>query len=163
MDINKVMESGNVERFHQAVGVTKQKLSEHQWGVAMLMEKFFPNCTRNAIMYALTHDIGELYTGDIPATTKWANPDIKTLLDEYEEKIIYDLGVKYVVSDEEARQLKLCDCLEGMTYCAYRYEMGEIHAQKPFTAWYGFLASNFNDMLIGDIKRYLDELVERTL
>ena len=77
MDINQVLLSGDVERFHSNPGIAKQKNSEHQWGVALLCQHFNPLCSKGIILAALTHDAPELFTGDLPATIKWSNPEIK--------------------------------------------------------------------------------------
>lgn len=136
MDMKKVLISGSVERFHNAVGISNQHVSSHSWGVAMLCQHFDPDCSKELIMAALSHDCAEMFTGDIPANTKWELPELKKLLDKYEDKILLDLGLSFELTDEEKILLKICDILEGMQYCLGRMQMGERGARRPFWAWY---------------------------
>lgn len=139
MNIIKLLESGDVERFHQCTGMTKQKLSEHQWGVALLIQKFFPDCHKHVILAALTHDSAELVTGDIPATTKWSVPEIRSLLEKMEQEVELEWGVDFALSKYEKYMLKSCDMIEGMRYCLKRTTCGELRASIPFYAWYNHI------------------------
>lgn len=143
MDINNVLISGDVERFHQCTGMTKQRNSEHQWGVALLVQHFDKQCRKEVILAALTHDATELVLGDIPAPTKWTIPEIKVLLDKAEENIEVEWGIHFKLSPVEKHLLKLCDMFEGMQYCIKRVKMGERRAAIPFKAWANHIDNKF--------------------
>tara|TARA_R110000764_G_scaffold60094_1_gene129257 strand:+ start:7662 stop:8177 length:516 start_codon:yes stop_codon:yes gene_type:complete len=142
MNITKVLESGDVERFHQCVGMTNQRNSEHQWGVSLLLQHFFPDCRKEVLLAAMTHDSTELVWGDIPATTKWSAPEIKIILDELEAVTETEWGIDFDITTEEKQMVKSCDMLEGMQYCLKRVEMGERKASVPFYAWYNHIEKN---------------------
>lgn len=135
MNISKVLESGDVERFHSNPGITKQRNSEHQWGVAMLCQHFNPKCRKEVLLAAMTHDAPELITGDLPATFKWSNPEVKPFLDKFEQEIETEWGINFELNEGEKFLLKVCDMLEGMQYCIKRFKCGEYNAQIPFFAW----------------------------
>lgn len=143
MDIDNILASGDVERFHSVPGMVKQDIANHSWGVALLVQYFDPNCRKELLLAALTHDCAELKTGDIPADVKWENPDLKKALSEMEERIEKEWGIHYNLTAQETTLLKICDCLEGMTYCLKRLNMGEQGAGYPFGKWYNFLKENY--------------------
>lgn len=75
MKVLNILDSGNVVRFHAVPGVGKQKNSEHQWGVALLVAAIKPDCSKELLLAALTHDSAEIVTGDIPFTFKKIRPN----------------------------------------------------------------------------------------
>lgn len=144
MNIVKVLESSNVSRFHAVTGMTPQTIALHSWGVALLCQHFWPDCSKNLILAALTHDCAELITGDIPGTAKWANPELKVLLDSIEADIEKEWKIDYNLDLVEKRMLKLCDCLEGMNYCLERRKHGELEASVVFGRWSSYISDNFS-------------------
>ena len=151
MNIDKILESGDVERFHMCTGMTKQCNSEHQWGVALLVQHFDKNCRKEVILAALTHDVAELVTGDIPATTKWANPELRVTLETMEHKVEEEWGIRYNLTPVEKHLLKTCDMFEGMLYCIKRVKMGEVKAHNPFQLWAGHIEKNYLPLTSCDI------------
>lgn len=143
MDISKILESANVERFHAVPKLTGQTIAQHSWGVSMLVQYFNPECRKELVLAALTHDCAELVTGDVPATTKWDNPELKMTLAMVEDRVERQWGIKFDLDSEEQRLLKLCDAMEGMNYCVERAEMGEIAASTIFWRWSQHVQDNF--------------------
>lgn len=139
MEIHDVLKSGDVERFHNAVGISKQLNSSHSWGVALLCQYFDPNCSKELILAAIVHDCAEFKTGDLPAPVKWKYPEIRDIFHKYEKEVLEKMGIKITLTPEETALLKTCDRLEGMRYCVARMEMGEHGAIRPFFKWYNFL------------------------
>lgn len=144
MDINNILKSSTVSRFHAVPGLTSQTIAQHSWGVAMLCQYFNPNCSKDLILAALTHDCTEMITGDVPATAKWQSKELKAVLNEIERKVEKQWGIQFNLNDEEKRLLKLCDCLEGMNYCLERRKQGELEALEVFNRWYIFVTSTFS-------------------
>ena len=116
-NLRNILHSGDVVRFHNHVGVDKQKLSEHQWGVALIVQAISPDCSKALLLAALTHDAHEYYVGDIPANVKWDNPELRTVLSNIEKHWEEKNGIHYDLHWEENLTLKLADTLEGMWYC----------------------------------------------
>lgn len=143
MDINKVLQSSGVSRFHAVPGLTPQTIAQHSWGVAILCQHFKPKCRKELVLAALTHDCTEMVTGDIPATAKWQSPELKTILDKIESQTEKEWGIQFELNPEEKRLLKLCDGLEGMNYCLERRKQGELEASVVFYRWSDFIMGKF--------------------
>lgn len=145
----QTLESGGVIRFHACPKMRKQRLSDHQWKVALIAEYLLPSLSKNGMMHALTHDRLELVTGDIPATLKWAHPEIKELLNHIEA--CYENG--YQISPLEKIAIKMADILEGILFCKESYEDGCKEAGCIGARWVNYLfeyrtSPNTEDILI---------------
>jgi 5'-deoxynucleotidase YfbR-like HD superfamily hydrolase len=147
MNIRNVLHSGDVVRFHNHVGINKQKTSEHQWGVALIVEHIYPEGSKALLLAALTHDAAEYYMGDIPAPVKWDNPELKAMLQQMERKWEERNGVDFDLHKDEHRVLKMADTLEGMWFCVHQVRMGNINAKRPFRKWRTFFQDTFSDVM----------------
>ena len=148
VNIKDILKSGDVTRFHSVPNMAAQKNSEHSWGVAVLCWYFKPDCSRNLILKALTHDCAELITGDTPATVKWSDPKIKEVLDAIEDKVEFEWGIgTFIINDEEKELLKFCDMIEGMNYCLNQRECGNRAAEFPFSQWAEAILKRFKGTL----------------
>jgi 5'-deoxynucleotidase YfbR-like HD superfamily hydrolase len=144
MNIRNVLHSGDVARFHNHVGIDKQNIAEHQWGVALIVEYIYPEGSKSLLLAALTHDAAEYYMGDIPAPVKWDNPELRSVLSEIERKWEEQNGVYFDLSSEEKMILKMGDTLEGMWFCINQVRLGHINAKRPFRKWREFFHGEFN-------------------
>lgn len=160
MNIRNVLHSGDVVRFHNHVGIEKQKNSEHQWGVALIIQHIYPDCSKALLLAALTHDAAEYFTGDIPFPTKKASPELSSVLSKLEKQWEVDNGVDFDLNWEEYIALKCADTLEGMWYCVHQVRNGHINAKRPFRKWRAFLTElvaehgkNPGDMLSSILSR----------
>jgi hypothetical protein len=115
--ILNVLESGEVQRFHAVPSVPSQSVAQHAWGVAILASFVKKDPRPEFILHALSHDMAELYTGDIPFTTKREVPGMNELLDGAEQVYyrshLFDLPR---ITKGEKLVLKLCDMLEGLRW-----------------------------------------------
>ena len=137
----QTLESGGVLRFHACPKMRKQRLSDHQWKVALIAEHLLPSLSKNGIMHALTHDRSEIVTGDIPATLKWEFPRIKECLKDIETR--YDSA--YSIPALERVVIKLADIVEGMLFCKESYEDGCKEAKVIFHRWMKHLYEYLDD------------------
>jgi len=150
MNIKNLLNSGQVVRFHNHVGIDKQSLAEHQWGVAMIVQYIEPECSKDLLLAALTHDAAEYYTGDMPFPTKQANPKLKSMLEELEKDWLAENGLAgpFVnLTQPERVVLKAADTLEGMWYCTLQMKQGNKCADRPFRKWLDFM-----ERLMMDVK-----------
>ena len=150
MNIRNILHSGEVVRFHNHVGIDKQKNSSHQWGVALIIQHVYPQCSKELLLAAMTHDCAEYYIGDIPSPVKWDNPELKEMLSQIEKKWEESNGVDFDLNFEEKLVLKIGDTLEGMWYCVQQVRLGNINAKRPFRKWRKFLANFFTECNVGD-------------
>lgn len=155
--------AGDVVRFHSVPGIAKQTISEHQWGVALIVQYLQPNCSKRLIMAALTHDLAESKTGDIPAHVKWASQDLSALLTMMEVQAEKSMGLDTFLdglSEEEETILKLADTMEGMFYCNKRMFHGEKGGNEPFYQWTEFVkrSSDRIEKLPQDVRERFSQL-----
>jgi 5'-deoxynucleotidase YfbR-like HD superfamily hydrolase len=110
----------------------KQQIDSHSWEVAVILLKIYPECSKELLAHALTHDSGEIHTSDIAAPVKRMKPELKVMLDELEE--IYmteELGLDlHHFSEEERLALKYADYISGVYYTTTRSNAGDIEALK---------------------------------
>lgn len=130
-----IMEGGSVVRYHTRPGIKPDTDAHHSHGVAMLCEILSGGCgegvlygakaSANLLMAALTHDLGEQFTGDISAPAKRALA-IGGLFSslEAEERGNYNLNYEPLLTKEEWVILKLADAFDGMLYCCRELALG---------------------------------------
>lgn len=74
--------------------IKDEDLAQHSYSVAyycfQIAKEFdIPNSIRNeAIAMAIIHDIGEVFTSDLPHDVKYENPELKELCDQLERRYI---------------------------------------------------------------------------
>ena len=140
MNIRNVLASGDVMRYHNA-RITKQNLSDHMWQVGIILQHIYPECSKGLLMYALTHDCEELYTGDIPAPIKSECPELKNVLTRLEEGFRYsklELD-RPDFSEKDMLAVKYADVLSGYYHTCKRIAAGESQAKYIQLEWRKYL------------------------
>lgn len=123
--MQEVYYAGLLKRHHTNPSDAVQTIGHHSWGVAMLLEYIYPQCSKAALLAALAHDVGERWCGDTPGPVKWANARLSACLDIIETDALTALGLDYDLSGEEFKALKVADLLELLMFCNYRLTMGD--------------------------------------
>jgi hypothetical protein len=107
--IDKLMDAQYIKRWAIVGTATENNLATHSFNVAMLAMEIYKRMPdmymryseRDICFYALIHDIGEVYTGDIPTPTKVkmlkAGLDINTFDPEVAEEAWPSEEVKKIV------------------------------------------------------------------
>jgi 5'-deoxynucleotidase YfbR-like len=152
MNINAVYEAGAVRRFHTVAdysGGGLQSVAEHSWGVALIFAELYRTGVGTeppaaALLYCLSHDVGESVTGDVPATTKWRFGKLADAVEAAEQTALEELGVKFFISNYDLIMLKWADALECYAYAQRRSLSGSPEyrkvAQRLLIAFEGFPA-----------------------
>lgn len=124
--------AARVRRYHTVPQVGEQTVADHSWGVAMILLRLMPapGPTVGLLRAALQHDLTEAVTGDVPATAKWAYPQLKLELDTIEADQEVRLGIVSYLSGEERDWLKAADLLELCFWCQYQYRLGNNYAME---------------------------------
>lgn len=118
----------NVKRFHTARIVQEETVGHHSANVAMLCYHLTLGEPSAALLLAaLTHDMGEQYTGDVPATAKWKSPSLKRALDELEE-LCGAVSMTERLTPLERRILKQADMLDLCLKCYEELDLGNANA-----------------------------------
>ena len=128
----KVMASGDVKRYHTVPTLGEQTNATHCWGVAVIALYLCPEINRNLLLNTLLHDVGEIDTGDIPATVKWANPDLKEKLDAIEYRLMKKLDIDHKITIKERAILKQADMFELLFFCLKQRKLGNRHISHIF-------------------------------
>lgn len=116
--VRTLFDGSAVKRFHTVPTVTENTVGQHSHGVAMfcmLLEDGKPSAA--LLMKALTHDLAEQYTGDVPSPAKRAL-GIRKEFGEVEEQLLATVDFSIEVTPHEEVVLKLADCADGMLFCA---------------------------------------------
>jgi 5'-deoxynucleotidase YfbR-like HD superfamily hydrolase len=149
----------SVRRFHTVPLVGEDSVGKHSHGVAVLccaLSNYHPSA--ELLKAALFHDLAEQETGDVPATTKWANPQIKTLLETVEEQHNQAMGLNVTLTPEEKLTLKWADMLDLMYFVVEQRELGNTNVKVIFERGRDYL-SNLIQHPVGCL--ILSGLVER--
>jgi len=95
---NEIRRAGAVKRYHTVDTVRTQNVAEHSWHVAQIVRYIYPTASKELILAAIDHDVGEIHTGDIPAPFKWQYPEVATDLKTIEANFVKSLGVGHSLS-----------------------------------------------------------------
>jgi 5'-deoxynucleotidase YfbR-like HD superfamily hydrolase len=112
-----------VRRFHTVDLLVSETVGHHSANVAMLCHVLHPDASKELILAALTHDLVEQHTGDIPATAKWEHPTLAMCL-----AAIEDVRTEYEfeLTDIERRVMKQADMLDLCYKCMEEMSMGNM-------------------------------------
>lgn len=127
-------DGGNVARSHtlRVVG-PHQSVAHHSHGVACLLlwlyahDQALPKPTLLAA--ALCHDLSEVTTGDMPATAKWASPELRSALHEVSSQVEAKWGVRFYLNEAEKLELRFCDITEFALWSIEQIRMGNSYAK----------------------------------
>ena len=152
-----------------------ESVAEHSWRVslmALLLKNEFPDTDMNKVMnMCLIHDLGECFTGDIPAFSKTADDRkkedqlLKQWLSELPPEISEDFSELYSEMEaqetQEAKIFKALDKLEALIQ----------HNESPIDTWsanefelnktYAFDTVAFSEWLTELRKAILDDTIEK--
>jgi len=92
-DLHNLLRSGRVKRWHQHPDMCDcgENNAQHQWEVAMIALTIEPSLTLAEVVYALTHDAGEMKAGDLSYDFKRDNPELATAHKGYEHRCRLEL------------------------------------------------------------------------
>jgi len=115
-EILKVWNATHVMRWHvnPKMNHTRDMISGHSQRLVLLALKLHPQLSREAIIFGLTHDIGESEVGDFAYPLKLAQPKLADVLATMEANAAEALGFPFPELVEfEAKLIKLCDWLDA--------------------------------------------------
>tara|TARA_R110002110_G_scaffold161745_2_gene360633 strand:- start:246 stop:749 length:504 start_codon:yes stop_codon:yes gene_type:complete len=139
----EVVRGGTIKRYHTLETIGEQSVGAHSWGVAMILQYLDDTVSKAAILKALSHDIAELYTGDIPAPVKWDNPDLVKSLKAIENAFERKLNIDYTkeLLPYEAILFKQADMFELLFFCMRQRKMGNTNMNTVFSNGVEYLAN----------------------
>jgi len=128
-----ILSGGEVKRYHTMKTIGEQTVANHSWGVAVILNWLKPDISKAALLKALSHDVAEKRTGDMPAPTKWNNKDLAYELHVVEKEIEKELGVDYELTEEEQEYFKQSDLFELLLYCVNQRSLGNTNVNVVFS------------------------------
>lgn len=126
----------DLKRYNNMPRIKSESLAEHQYYCGLILIKlkdYIINLSYAQycilLQYVLVHDIGELYTGDIPHNVKDDYPELRTLLERIESEKINSFGFKDIIMEVEKSEdlkmlFKLCDTIQVIQYCENEKRLG---------------------------------------
>lgn len=134
------MMGGGVKRYH-TWPIEQQTVAAHSWGVAMIMQRLYPQCSKALLLAAMQHDLGEQDVGDTPAPAKWRAPELFAQLNAVEDVARLDMGFhpyEETLTDNECHILKLADILELCAFARFCYINGQLSAKIVWENGYSY-------------------------
>jgi 5'-deoxynucleotidase YfbR-like HD superfamily hydrolase len=160
MSYNSLRFASRVKRFHTIPTTRDQSLAEHSYGVAVILLHIYEGNVRPELLKAaLYHDLAELETGDIPATTKWRSPELRRQLSLQEAEFDKRYNLTQNLTAEETRELKFADMMELCQFCIDEINMGNKNAIEPLRNGVQFFDSFELSELPAKAKILLDSVV----
>lgn len=109
--------SGCVKRWHSSIDRALREsgddVGSHSHRVTMLLLMLHPLPSAHLIACALTHDVAEVFTGDMPAPMKVGA--FRDLMERYELEIAKRFEMP-IPSDKDRAWLSLCDKLDAILW-----------------------------------------------
>lgn len=161
--IQLAREAGDITRFHTARMIHDETVGHHTFNLINLLLILTEGAaSRELILAALCHDLGEIATGDIPANVKSKmTPRILDSLYSMEEQVVSDIHpcLSYELTAMEDKLLNLADKLDGLLKCVDEINLGNRHIIKIGSRYCNYL----NKMLQDPIYTNYRETVEDTI
>ena len=139
--VQALRESSRVERFHTMPHHGSYTLGQHQYDMAMLLLVLKPDASKQLLVAVLTHDVGERWVGDVPATTKRLDPELAKRLEALEARCLKRmqlLDYHLALSEVERTWLQTLDRVELLLWSKDQAAMGNYAAVpvvKRLCAW----------------------------
>lgn len=122
-EINLYRDAANVLRYHTKRTLRQQTVGAHTFDLMMLVQTVAPDCRKEVLLACMKHDLPELFTGDLPAPIKRADPELAMLL-EAVERGLYPLYEEFNLTEEEEALVKWADRMELVLWCLEEHHLG---------------------------------------
>lgn len=96
-------------------------VGSHSGRAALLVTRLFPNASRDLIVAAILHDLGEAGVGDVAGPAKRSIPELSVSIAQAEAVQLVRLGIKIPdLSVEDTARLRFVDRLDGHLWMRFR-------------------------------------------
>lgn len=91
----------------------------HGARMAALALRIWPDASRSLIAACITHDLGEIAAGDVPADAKRRDETLRATLDRLEEAALDAMGLRFGLCAQDRRRLKFLDRLDAYLWAQH--------------------------------------------
>ncbi len=145
LTLELILNGGRVTRFHTHAFLKAETNAEHQYLVTWLCWWILgrDRCSATLLLAALSHDLPEHETGDMPAPIK-RSTHMKSEMGILEAEVLERSGMpdfSAELSEAELSVLKFADCAAGYLKCAYEAKLGNRHLDKVLGTYYTYLTA----------------------
>ena len=123
MNLIKMYKAGAVKRWHTRTTIKEQDVAAHSWGVAMIVKEIYPQANADLLMAALTHDLHEIESGDIPYPFKKKNAQVRLGVELQESQFVKENGLPQP-AESLIHILKWADMFELYLWCRREAGLG---------------------------------------
>lgn len=126
--------AAQTSRYHTWPRHRDQSVAEHTWQVMRILLAIWPECPRHILLHALTHDVGEGATGDVPYPNKANNDALKKAMDKAERAahlamcLPWSLPPPQELKEYEHRVFKTAEFIEMWEWALFEQAMGNAYA-----------------------------------
>jgi hypothetical protein len=136
--VQRRLAGGQTLRYHTLPHVGGgQNVAAHCWRAMVLMETFWPEVSKTALLHVLHHDTAEQTLGDIPAPAKWMFPELHAVYGEAEEEVGHSLEILRRLTEEEKLMCGIVDMVECVDHVANRIMQGDKSFDTKVVYWNG--------------------------
>lgn len=144
----------NLVRYNQMSRTTNESVAEHTYYVVLFTDlickylKVSDSIRLSSLDYAISHDLSEIYTSDVPHPVKASNPELDAMLHNIEIKVMrehmpefateFEAGI-YRHDEKVSTIVDLADIVSVIQYANSQIKLGN---------------SYFNDVLDNALSRY---------
>ena len=121
-------ECSKVERCHTVPHHGSYTDGQHSFDMAMLYLTLCPEPTMTGLKAILAHDLGERWTGDMPAPVKWADGEMSKRFQALENQCLSRLGFRLEIGITDMLWLRSLDALELWLWAHDQMAMGNANA-----------------------------------
>ena len=142
--------AGHVNRWHtnpcHALRNSQDTVHAHSARVALILWQLWPDSTREDILAALHHDLGESVTGDVSRMAKREMPSLGRLLDSIETGFANKHGLQQVARWD---RIKLADDIDAFMWAA-SVPGSMVWIDADWIEFYRDIMSRADGMRVGD-------------
>lgn len=138
-------QSGQTTRKHTMHVHRRERISEHTWGLILVLLRYWPGLPKDTLVAAHLHDAGEGATADIPAHLCWEMPELKQAVEAKEKSHVFSMmppSIRDMIEDVSPRDwmlIELADRAEFVLSCLHEFLMGNRLVEEPIRRAYGKL------------------------
>lgn len=147
--VRAMREGGAVERSHTIPHLDSYTVGLHSYNAVSLLMLLHPNPSRALIEAVLWHDVPERWLGDLPATAKWLNPELKAAYGRAERKVIDRLGIPmddFMLTEDDWWWLNAVDRLEFWLWALDQHMSGNMHTKEAYDNITSWIEDNFEKL-----------------